>query len=272
MRRTVLVVLVSLALVLGFSAVSAAAGTQKSYRVTLNSSVFTSQVGKFITLSGRVFGPRNAGKKVIIQRHYVGTRWRNVAVAVTNSEGRFKTRLESAQGGTTSYRAIKPRSSVRRAGISPTRNLAVYKWLYLASEGHVSSPARVYFGIEQVLNGVNYKRSIAWYDGDSSVSYRLDGLCTVFTGVAGYRFEGDAGVPDDLLMTIQRVQTNGPGIQTQSDRQTGTSSRATVPLAGTRFLNLEFSSVNDQYIAAFGDPKAYCNADRLPSFTISDFI
>ena len=119
---------------------------------------------------------------------------------------------------------------------------------------------------------MNYKRSIAWYDGDSSVAYRLDGLCTVFTGQAGYRFQGDVGVPDELLMTIKRVQTNGPAIQTQSDRLTGTSSRVTVPLAGTRLLNLGFSSVNDQYIAAFGDPKVYCNADRLPSFTIGDFI
>jgi len=271
MRKTLLVVLTTFALVLGFVGVAGAASPTKAYKVTIKTSTTASEAGKFITVSGKVSGPKSAGKTVKIQRQYAGGAWVTVATAKASKKGKYSARVETPRGGTTSFRAVKAKSSVRKAGVSPTAALPVYEWLYLASQG-ASIQGDVLEGNEMLINGTLFKRSIAFYDGDAQLTYKLAGLCTKFTSRVGYRFSGDLGTPDGLNAVVTRLQLSGPAVApTSTPVATGQAVTLNSTLTNTRFLQLELDSVETDYVAALGDPKVYCNASYLPSFGVGDF-
>jgi hypothetical protein len=260
-RKTAIVLLSALALVLGVTAVAGAA-TKPPYRVTLHTSVSSSTADHFLTVSGRVFGPRAAGKTVRIQRKYVGGSWVTVATPTTSARGTYAARVETPRGGTTSFRAIKARSTLRSAGTSAVRSIPVYRWLYLADQPAESS--QMTHGVNYTMNGKQYPHSI-WFFGDGYLAYKLAGLCTKVTTVAEYvAYTG--GSPAQSASLNYGVWGSGPGGSGTVTLNTGTAVPLTISEPGTQFRAFNISLTESGYAVILGTPKAYCNADVLPTW------
>ncbi|MET3961752.1 hypothetical protein ABIE44_001686 [Marmoricola sp. OAE513] len=273
MRKTLLVALTTLALVLGFATLADAATAKKSFKVSIKSNVATSQAGRFIVISGKVSGPGAGGKKVKIQRQYIGGAWTNVATVVTKKSGKYKAVVETPQGGTTSFRVIKAKSSARKAGVSATKALPVYKWLYLDHEPVNSFSSDYQAGLVQQIDGKTYAHSYRFSAGNSYLAFKLSGLCTTFTTRADYNvFSGPQPVDTYTLKTIAQ-KSSGPAIQKSVVVSLFTPVTASQSLVGVRTLGVNLESLNAApYYAVLGDPKVYCNAEHLPSWVEGDFI
>ena len=264
MRKALLVLLTTFALVLGFAAVANAA-PKSAYKVTLTTSTTSSVAGRFITVSGKVTGPKAAGKNVTIQRQYVGGPWTTVAVATVKRPGRFTARVETPLGGSTSFRALKGKSSVRKAGISPTRTTKVFQWLYLSNQPGLLSSARP---LALSIDGTSYRNSFLLTDNGAVLSYKLNGLCTTFSTVAQYlKYD----LPDDTMdVQINKVSPTDSSTLTSVPVSTTATKTITTSMAGLKSVYVIFDSINPGYGARLGDPKVYCNAPSLPEFDLSE--
>jgi hypothetical protein len=253
MRKAVLVLLSTLALVLGLT-VSAGAAAKPAYKVTLKTSVATSTAERFITVSGKVTGPKATGKTVTIQRHYVGGPWITVATATVRSNGKYSARVETPRGGTTSFRALKGKSSVRKAGVSAARSIPVYEWLDLAKQSGLHD-TDVLPGVAETVGGKTYS-SIDLY-GDAGVGYKLGGLCTKLTTIAAY--SGPAGPTQSIdLHLVSSVVSTGTPVTVQTS------------LVGTRRLDIETSNFDANHKLVLANPRVYCNASILPSWDLNE--
>jgi hypothetical protein len=270
MRKVMLVVLSVLSLVLGSAAIADAAA-KPAYKVSLVTSVATSTGGGFITVSGKVTGPKAAGKTVTIQRHYVGGPWVTVATATINSHGRYKARVETPRGGTTSFRALKAKSSVRKAGVSPTRSLPVFEWLYLANQPAKAQTNDYQSGLSWLINGKTYARTVI-FTSDNSLIYKLGGLCTRLSTVADYQYTSSPPPPASVDFAIGVLPFSGPPVTNSTQVATGAAKSFNVSLTGGRLLQLAVSNFDSSYGLVLGDPQVYCNADQLPSWNKSDFV
>ncbi|MET3961753.1 hypothetical protein ABIE44_001687 [Marmoricola sp. OAE513] len=273
MRKTLLVVLTTLALVLGFATLADAATAKKSFKVSIKSNVATSQAGRFIVISGKVSGPGAGGKKVKIQRQYIGGAWTNVATVVTKKSGKYKAVVETPQGGTTSFRAIKAKSSARKAGVSATKALPVYKWLYLDHEPPAHGGNDYQAGLAETISGVNYPHSFRFTQGSSYLQYKTAGLCTTFTTRADYNVFNGPQPADEYALVLITEKANSPSVQKEYEVPLFQPKTVTQSIAGVRRLTVALETLNaSPYYAALGDPKVYCNAERLPSWVGIDFI
>ncbi|MFL6155855.1 MAG: hypothetical protein ACJ72D_07190 [Marmoricola sp.] len=252
------------ALVVGTTASAQAA--KAAYKVTLRTSVSTSTADRFITVSGRVTGPKATGRNVAVQRRYAGGPWVTVATAKVSRRGTYAARVETPRGGTTSFRAIKGRSSVRSAGTSATRSIPVYRWLYLSDQpGETSNAIR---GVDELVDGKHYPHSIDYFD-NGYMEFKLGNLCTALSTVAAY-LPGppDAPAADATL----RVGTWNSGSSTFTDKviSSGTPVPINLSEVGTQFRYLNPSGTDAGYRMALLDPKVYCNADVLPTWQQSE--
>ncbi|MET3961751.1 hypothetical protein ABIE44_001685 [Marmoricola sp. OAE513] len=270
MRKSLVVVLTTLALVLGFGTLADAATAKKSFKVSIKSNVAVSQAGRFIVISGKVSGPGAGGKKVKVQRQYIGGAWITVATVTTKKSGKYKAVVETPRGGTTSFRALKAKSSARKAGVSATKALPVYQWLDLATQpGQLNNT----FPVQEQVGGTLYEHAFSFSQG-GGMAYRPSGLCTEFATRFGYKTTGQPPVADDANLELTRIQTNpAPSISTSTSVSTGNAVTFTSSLAGTKYLTIEVTSIagGGSYFAALGDPKVYCNASTLPTFRNGDF-
>lgn len=268
MRKAVVVLLSVLALVLGLTSYADAA--KAPYKVSLVTSVAKSSAGSFIAVYGHVTGPKAAGKSVTIQRHYAGGPWVTVATATVNSHGGYRARVETPRGGTTSFRAIKGRSSVRSAGVSPTRSIPVYEWLDLASQSVYANNTQYRTNVVWPIDGTTYSHTLIFI-ADSNVDYKLGGLCTTLKTIGDYQYssspEPDASV--DLSIGVQ--PTTGSATYHNTQLNTGPATPLTVSLTGAKFLQFAVSNFDSSYGLVLADPKVYCNADQLPSWSPIDF-
>lgn len=263
MRKVLVILLITFSLVL--SAAPFASAALPAYKVSMTVNKTVSEAGKFVIVSGKVVGPRAAGRNVTIQRRYVGGAWTTVAFATVKSTGKYSARVETPRGGTTSFRVIKPRSAVRKAGVSPTRSLPVYEWLYLANQGVDIQIGPVVAPIELKLTSETiYKRSIAFYEGDSRLLYKLAGKCTKFTTFAGYRSS------DPAVDTMSVNVGNGLGSSVGYPVNLGTTITINTSTVGLNYLALELDGVDSTYVAGLGNPRVYCNADHLASYDTTD--
>jgi hypothetical protein len=261
MRKAVLVLLSALALVLGL-AVSAGAAAKPAYKVTLKTSVAKSTAERFITVSGKVTGPKAAGKSVTIQRHYVGGPWITVASATIRSNGKYAARVETPRGGTTSFRALKPKSSARKAGVSATRSIPVYEWLNLASQSSLHDTF-VQPGIAETLGGKTAPSIIIW--GNTDLQFKLGGLCTTVTTGADYQ---DSGATESVDLNFYKWPTNGgSSTQTSAVVTKGTPATVTTSLVGQRVLGIEATNFDSGFKLVIFNPRVLCNASSLPAWT-----
>ncbi|MCW2783733.1 MAG: hypothetical protein JWP74_250 [Marmoricola sp.] len=266
MRKTLLVVLTALALVLGFAAMANAAA-KPAYKVSLRTSTTSSQAGKFIVVSGKVTGPGASGKSVTVQRRYVGGAWVTVASATVKPSGAFSARVETPQGGNTSFRAIKGKSSARKAGTSPVRTTKVFEWLFLANQ---AGSFQDVIPFEDTISGVHYTHALTFED-DSNATWRPSLECTSFTTRISYE-KGTTDPADDMDLVVDTTPVHGADTETSVPVTTGSPKTATVSLAGAKYLELSVNGFpgTGSYDASLGDPKVYCNAPYLPEFNISD--
>jgi hypothetical protein len=264
MRKTFVVVLSALTLVVGLATLADAAA-KPAYKVTLRTSVAKSTADHFITVSGKVTGPKAARHTVTIQRQYVGGPWITVAHATIRSNGRYSASVETPKGGTTSFRALKAKSSARRAGTSAVRSIPVYQWIYLAGQSSLND-STVQPGIVETVDG----RTAPSVDvfGNAEVSYKLGGLCTQLATVAAY--SGPSG-PASINLDVVKTPTNGgPSTTVPYVVSTGTSQSILTPLSGFKYLIFETSNYDTSYKLVLGNPRAYCNADHLPVWVEAD--
>lgn len=268
MRKILVILLTTFSLVL--TAAPFANAALPAYQVTISLNKTVSEAGQFVIVSGKVIGPNAAGKNVTIQRRYVGGAWTTVATARIRSTGGYRATVETPRGGTTSFRVLKARSSVRRAGVSATRSLPVNEWLYLANEGGFIISGNVLQPTEQTIGGVNYTRSMNFFNGDTAIKYKLGGMCSKFATQVAYQSAPDAA-PDTMVFGLG-LEFTGSNTQTTTSVDVNTSAPVAASVVGARSMDLNMSDIVDTtYIGLLGNPRVYCNADHLPSFDSTDF-
>lgn len=268
MRKAAVVVLSVLALVLGTTSLAGAA--KPAYQVSLRTSVSSSTADHFITVSGKVVGPKAIGKTVTIQRKYVGGSWVTVATALVRSHGNYSARVETPHGGTTSFRAIKGRSSLRSAGVSPTRSIPVYKWLYLAAQPVLQGGSYTP-GVDTTVAGKHYTHAIV-VSSSNGFSYKPGKLCTTLRTDAVYVDNSSPSVASSIDFNIAKYDgVSAPDTVTTHLNAGDAPTTIGTSIAGQKFLTLSATGYTGGYTLYLGDPKVYCNADSLPSWTNSDF-
>ena len=264
MRKTVLVVLAAFSVIVSVMALPSSAAAKPAYKVSLTTSVTKSTAGKFIIVSGKVTGPKAAGRNVVIQREYDGKPWVTVAVAKIKPNGKYSARVETPRGGTTAFRVLKAKSSVRKAGVSPIKAIPVYEWLYLANQGYTLDNGSVSTPISEDIGDKLYDRSMTFNDGDTEVGYLLKNLCTTFSTVAFYRTPG-VGPQDQMSVGLLRYPFTGPPTLTSTAVTTEFPVTVSSSLVGTERLSIDLTSLDASNFMTLGNPRVYCNADHLPS-------
>jgi hypothetical protein len=261
-HKTVLVLVSVLALVLGTTALADAA--KPAYKVTLRTGAASSVADRFIAVSGKVVGPKAVGRTVTIQRKYVGGSWVTVTTATIRRNGTYAARVETPRGGTTSFRAVKARSSVRSGAVSAARSVPVYRWLYLSDQpGETSNAIR---GVDETIGGKHYPHSIEYF-GDGYMEFKLAKLCTRLTTLAAYLPNTTGAPAADATFELGTFQ---PSSSTGTTVTTGTPVPINVAEVGTMFGFLDVNDTEGGYHFVLGDPKVYCNADVLPTWQNSE--
>lgn len=267
MRKAVLALLTTTALAVGsvLPLATAEAAAKPAYKVTLKTSVASSVAERFITVSGKVAGPKAAGRNVIIQRQYGGGGWATVATAKIRANGTYAARVETPKGGTTAFRAYKAASSVRKAGLSAAKAIPVFRWINLATQTSLHDADDVIVGVEETYLGKT-RQSINAF-GDGYAQFKISGQCTQLTSVVDYQDDG-ATQSVDVVWRQQYIGggSTGSGIVLTK----GTPKTMTMDLVQARTLALEVSNFDSGYKLLVFEPKVWCNADVLPAWTWDD--
>jgi hypothetical protein len=266
MRKALLVVLTTVSLVLGFGAMANAA-PKPAYKVTLTTSTTSSVAGRFITVAGKVTGPKATHKTVTIQRWYAGGPWINVAVATVMRNGKFSARVETPVGGNTSFRALKARSSARKAGVSPTRTTKVFQWLYLSNEPGFNGST---LSLESTIAGKVYSHALVVEDDGGGFQYKTNGLCTTFSTVAAYTKFAPASPTASMNLNVYNEPATGDPTGKTVAVSTAAPTTVTLSLVGGKYVSANVTDSTGDYQPIFGDPKVYCNASALPELTNSE--
>lgn len=130
MRKLVVVALTGLLMCGGVSAAHA----KSKFTVTLTASTAKIELGGSVKLTGKVSpAPKKKSKRrtVAIQRQNAGGAWTTIATVKLSTKGTFSRTVKPTVGGPTRYRVLKAKTSSRSAGLSPTRNVDVWRWVDL---------------------------------------------------------------------------------------------------------------------------------------------
>jgi hypothetical protein len=243
-----------------------AGAAKPAYKVTLRTNVASSTADQFVTVSGKITGPKAAGRAVTIQRHYAGGPWVTVTTAAIKANGTYAARAETPRGGTTSFRAVKSGSSVRSAGASATRSIPVYRWLYLSDQpGETSNAIR---GVDELVGGKHYPHSIDYF-GNGYMEFKLGNVCTKLSTVAVYLPAAVDAPVADATLSVGTFNSN-PNTDESLVIATGTPVAINRSEVGTAFRYLNLNGAEGGYRMALLDPKVYCNADVLPTWKASE--
>lgn len=178
--RILLTALVSAILLVG---VAPAAQASTSYAVTISSTAATLDLGRSFTLKGTV-SPNAAGKSVAIQRKYAGGSWTTITHDTLSSGSQYSKSIKPTRAAVTSYRVVKAAAGSRRTGISATKVVTVYRWRYLTDLPQVSHDLGAEESNGATIMGRVFPYSVVETNG-TSITYKLNGLCTKFTAVVG---------------------------------------------------------------------------------------
>ncbi|MET0930147.1 MAG: hypothetical protein ABWX74_11545 [Aeromicrobium sp.] len=259
MRTILIATAAAAALVLG-SVGPADAAAKKSYKVSVKTSKSTSTPGASVKISGKVSGPKVKGKSVKIQRQYVGGGWKTVATTKLSSKGTYSAWVETPLGGSTSFRVLKARSSVRKAGTSAIKTLPVYKWINLVEAAAQSSASAQYYGnVPVTIEGQTFRHS-ALLNTNLTTAYNTANLCTTLRATVG---QDDASTVADTFNIFVGHLGPGPGAFNQPVNQASVTPLVR-NISGVSILILGANDLAAGSLAAIGTPQVLCNADELP--------
>ncbi|WP_193611112.1 hypothetical protein [Nocardioides lijunqiniae] len=287
--RTKMVAALAVAVTLGLagggftpavSAPEAPARKAKPYVVTLKALPAQADAGRRLTLAGKVSGPENARKPVLVQRRYAGGAWAVAARTTTTKRGTFSVKVPLVKGGTTSFRVLKPRSAKRAQGVSRARSLTVYKWLDIVDQPTVVQGAVALLDNDVTMNGRRYPGSVVapgFSDNPVLLAVFTMGLCTTLEAQSGF---ADADKPllgggetQQLTLsqtTASQPPTPGPLLTTPA----GTVQRAVRDVTGAQIAIMSFAvekteATKGDLLAILGSPRVRCRADALPSVPVA---
>lgn len=170
---------------------SAHAGS--AYSVTLNLSATAADINTSVTLTGKV-SPRAKGKKVSIYRKNGTTgSWKKISTTKLTSKGRFTKKIKLTAGGPTFFRVAKSAAKGHAKGISPARNISVFRWRSLNDLPFAANPSNVYRGKVSV-NGHRFSAKSFSLRTSESVDWDLTGKqCKTLRGYIGIDDDSAAG-------------------------------------------------------------------------------
>lgn len=256
--------------------VSAGAPTTKAASVTLKPIPAQSQVGKKVTLAGRVTG--NV-PKVKIQRKYAGTGWQTVTQLKPNKQGRFSVKVALTRGGPTTFRAVK--GGLR----SVARSLNVYQWLDLSGQSVLTGGQLVLINQTSRIGGRGFARSFEFPGlsgpggGGGGVVVKTGGLCTQFETHTGFLDDERASLTDGDLqrLTVNLLDAAGDPVVAPLEYATpeGPAVRRAGSLAGSTIvifgIGVDLDPATPGPITApLGSPRLYCNAPAVPDIGLAD--
>ncbi len=251
MRRTTLAL--GLATVVAGAVLTAAPAQAATYGVTLAASKSTADVGKKVTLTGKVTGKGSAKKSVVIQRKTANA-WKTITTTKTSSKSTYSKAITIRSTGAGVYRVAAKKAGKTTTGYSPSRTVVGYRWLRLADQPLLAN-GQVFNNTTARVLEKRYSRSIelSSFDNMSSVTWRLSGLCD--------RSDVGAALNNSSLGSEQLdVSTDDGG--TSVNALAGSIQPLNVVTTASEFV--EYSITNADYNVLLIAPRIHCSADRLP--------
>jgi hypothetical protein len=250
------------------SSASPAPARKAAYVVTLQALPAKAQAGQRLTLAGKVKGPDSARKPVLIQRRQGAGAWVTAATARTTKRGTFSVKVPLVTGGTTSFRAVKPRSRKRAQGTSAVRSLAVYQWLDMVDQPAFTLGMMV-VGNDVRMGGRTYPDSLVSQFSTAVYLVPSSGLCTTMEASSGFLDRELANLGDGAVQTLELVSGNGSQTA-EYETPPGPVQRRVLDITGSAIAYLRFTvsageNSTGQVSAVVGTPRVLCNAAKLPS-------
>ncbi|MEH3033914.1 MAG: hypothetical protein PGN07_07700 [Aeromicrobium erythreum] len=176
MSRRPLVALAGVAL--AGSVLVAAPAEAATYGVTLDLSKVKADVGQKIGLSGKVTGSKSAKKKLSVQYRLGNGTWKTVKTVTTSSKATYATTFTVKTAGDAGLRVVAPKSGSTKAGTSPTKTFAGYRWLWLTQQSHYVAGA-MFIDSPNMVEGKDRPRTIdLGSEGSSaSITWNLQEKC-----------------------------------------------------------------------------------------------
>jgi hypothetical protein len=251
--RILLTALISAILV----GVAPAANASSSYAVTISSSATTLDLGHSFTLKGTV-SPNAAGKSVAIQRKYAGGSWATITHATLSSGSRYSKTIKPTKAAVTSYRVVKAAAGSRHSGTSATKVVTVYRWRYLTDLPQASHDVGAEESNAATIMGRVYPHSVV-ETNNTSMIYRLGGVCTKFTGVVGMDDSSPLGATGTAMiiqeyasvlgsMFFSSVAADAYGVYATNESQLTTAVS----------ISLNASTSTAGAVVVWGSPRVYC--------------
>lgn len=232
-----------------------------SYRVSMAASTANVDVGRTITVSGSVAGPRAARKVVLVQRRIGNGAWRTVKKVRTSSTARYSTKVTVTSAGAQAVRVVAPRSGTRTAGTSRIRSFTGWRWIDAAATGVSDNLSRG----TVTVHGARYSGLTVAPRDSGRLLVRFDGRCDAVSYAAGVGGEMNNWALLDLM------QGQGAALAPALARIEPWVSGGNTPLSGSWPLRAEadhlefglFSSSQD-HRAVLIAPRLHCSVNALP--------
>ncbi|SKB07551.1 hypothetical protein [Aeromicrobium choanae] len=253
MRVRVIAIAVVTGLVLALAPLAAQAASTYTVSLSINASQPT--VGTKLKLSGKVSGPKAAGKQLLVQRKVGRGTWKTVAKVRTTTRRGYTARVKVPTAGRQYVRVVAPSSSSAAAGTSPARRYTGFRWLDLTKQRHATGGEPVNGPV--TIAGKRYRKAFTFRD--SGVYFNTGGKCTTL--------RGSVGTPDDAAGRL--VVLTARNADFDDEREYHAHAAAGAAPKRTRF------PVTGKGVLAFGDdnsakrvsivfPKLRCSVNTLP--------
>lgn len=196
MRTRSLAAAAAVALVASLApSMAAEAAAKPTFRVSAALSSGTADVGRAVTISGKVTGPAAARKLLLVQRQVGTGAWNTVAKVRTSTKRQYRASVKVTTAGAQQLRVVAPRSTKARQGTSTARRLTGWRWIDPTTNGAVRQLARGALTID----GARQSALVATA-GSGEFYARVDGRCDALT--TGLAVEGDM----DSYAQVEMVQ------------------------------------------------------------------
>lgn len=262
----------ALGVVLAAGSITAAEAAPKSFTVTAKVSRTKADVGAKVKVSGKVSGQSAKslkGKKVTVQRKYVGGGWQKIGTAKISSKRTFALSTKLVKGGNTSFRVVKGKSGKIKSGKSTARTLPVYKWIDLTTAPSLGFS----MGVRNqavTMGGKRYARALQGLD-QLMVAFNATN-CTTLTTTIGFQDRDRAKLERTDTQSLTAMKSDGLSGQPTGQYGPYIVSRDQVQKVSINFANTKMlAATGDTEVAAgsfvasavMADPLVRCNSDSL---------
>lgn len=242
-----------LATVVAGAVLTAAPAQAATYGVTLTVSTSTADIGKKVTLTGKVSGKGSAKKSVVIQRK-TAKAWKTITTVTTSSKSTYSKAITIRSTGAGVYRVAAKKSGATSTGYSPSRTVTGFRWLWLADQPLLTTGQAFVNTTVRVLEK-RYAHSIelSAFTNTSVVEWRLANACD--------RSDIGAALNNSSLGSEAVSVTTNDGGKT-IDAIAGAIQRVEGVSASTRTLG--YSIDNPDHNVLLVAPRVHCSVDQLP--------